>query len=237
MTTASELLVGASGGARFLTDPRDFHRYAPSSGLFFYNKAADNWGLSYPGSFGNAGVPAQFWAHYEALGGAVVKTAWLADTWKTILDVPTGRGFLYNVYGSRNNVGGDPNLVYGSSLRITVDGFPYTIETSLGTGEFPFLGALLPAPVGTVTVDTVRQASEVNLFGWGNNATPVMRANGFLKNNADGTLPSRNKCEEVGQVLKFNQSIKVEMKQQTALTTADTQNLTHYAGAMYRLAN
>jgi hypothetical protein len=237
MTTASELLIGASGGARFLTDPRDFHRYAASSGLYFYNPNTSNWGMSWPGSFGNAGVPAQFWAHYEALGGAVAKTAWLADTWKTILDVPTGRGFLYNVYGARNNVGGDPSTTYGTSLRITVDGFPYTMETALGSSEFPFLGALLPAPIGGVSTESLRAASEVNLFGWGNNATPVMRANGFLRNNADGILPGRNKSEEMGQVLKFNQSIKVEQKLQTPLTASDTQNLTHYAGVMYQLAN
>lgn len=226
MTNVSELLIPGGNSGQFLTDPRDMRRYMAQN-LYFWKRSGG--AFEWASNFEIDDAP-YFWDTLMAQdGAAITSTAWSADTYKTVLDV-TGRGFLYNVLGPIWPVAN--NLF---TARVTVDGFPYVISGTVKDSNTSrlVLGAI--DQQGANSNAELQGESYARIWGWSSKLasrnTEGVNYQGF------GYLLEENRLHEMGQVLKFNASVKVEIKSQAAIAVDASARRQHYAGVRYLLAN
>jgi hypothetical protein len=126
---ANKFGLGGGGGVNF-TDPREFLRAISTSSTTTMINASS-------ASAGTAAT-AGFWTQL-ALQGVADNTNWTANTYKTILSISSGMGYVSHLFGPAG-LAGTPTTTF----EITVDGVLTEIPVvALSTAQRAILGPLL----------------------------------------------------------------------------------------------
>lgn len=207
---ANKFGLGKSGGVHF-SDPREFHRAAYlASKLNSFEAGAGAADLSsVAGFFTNI-----------ALSGVADDTNWTADTYKTILSISSGKGYVASMVGP-TGLAGTPTTTF----EITVDGVLYTVAvTATTTGHRAVLGAVgttsaffTTAVVPFIPPDSIEATKAVE--------TVITQV---------GTMPTWQGMRLLGTpCLQFNTSLLIRMKSSESNST--TTNVERRSAVQYKV--
>ena len=206
MTRASELFGGGGGGIHF-KDPWEFMPYtAAVADLLMYDS----------GSASRAASTTNFFTEL-ARRGLQNQTDWVADTYKTLLNVASGKGLVAAIIGP--TMGGAETTTF----RITVDGVADEIAITGASGKRACLLTKNNSNVDFTTANTFVLTDAEALA-----ADKATFANMYA---AGGFIPGWRQMSAF-PMLRFKQSLLIEAKNSADITNSTA---TAYSGVMYRL--
>lgn len=151
-----------------------------------------------------------------ALRGFQDTTNWTADTYKTLLNVSSGKGLLAALVGP--TAGGASTTTF----EITADGVLTEIAIVVASGERANLNS------GLATSSVFTSAGV-----WNTPGVEALKADKATFVGKAGTLPLWSWLKMSGTpLLRFNQSLLIRAKHSASITNSTA---TAYSGGMYRL--
>lgn len=172
------------------------------------------WGTAAGTGSSSSATPAD-WARQDDIG---VKdtTAFLANTYKTILDVPSGSGWFGGAIGPLIANSGDT-----IDTEITIDGVVYTISKAPGAVYRQYIGTLYWSSAFISS-----NAPGITAGGLDSGKTHMIAA------SANIMIPSVHTIRSYGgPVVRFETQLKVRMRVTTAQSTATAAEC--YSGVTY----
>ncbi|MGE3333614.1 MAG: hypothetical protein AB7I36_08220 [Rhodospirillaceae bacterium] len=206
MTVRASLKFGGGGGIHF-KEPWQLMPATPTAAnLIIYDAAPGQWTSATTGFFTEM-----------ARRGLQDQTNWTADTYKTLLSVTSGKGFVAAIVGP--TLGG----AHTTTFRITVDGVVHTIAIVGASGDRCCLlsqvktGSDFTTSLQYIKVDTEALASD--------------KATLSELYTSDGYIPGWRQMQNT-PMLQFKRSLLIEAKNSASITNSTA---TAYSAVMYRL--
>lgn len=190
---------GQSSGGILTTDPRELPSY-----LLTYGDVKIKWGTTGE----HADIASTFWSYYGRAGGYVPYYDPDNGTYKTIINLTSDAGILYNLISpAHHSTSGTGEIKF----KITVDGTEYILGPSIGTvrrSKRLVIGPLLPiSPItsyGNSPPDNLGSYYDTGYNNYGGTSQPPLLSNGYLP------PPSSSIAKGAGG-LSFKKSLKCEV--------------------------